>query len=246
MASTGAVPQFGYGVEATPSLFVFVRSEIVGVASRAIGCVGGTWPRHLLRISLVARGTIQFRAMITWIPRTVVHEPDRRPVGRVVALVALDRRLEVRGRLPSSLRTVVAGRTGAGHALMVKACRYPGERGVAIAALSACRDVECRFARGEAPIVAGAAGSSDRIVIHPHIGPGGDQVAVIAGCRRWDMGRRLASRCGAIVAGGTRAGHGRVIEPHICPGRRDVAAVASGRGRDVTGWFAGRRRPVVT
>ena len=112
MACTGTVSQLAHRVLRLVRLFVFfvrARSEIVGVATRAIRLVGWLRPGCRLRVALVTIETTNARSVISGITGRRMGEVDGSPACRAVAGIALQGRAEVVSGFTGCTDAIVAG-----------------------------------------------------------------------------------------------------------------------------------------
>lgn len=156
-------------------------------------------------------------------------EPRARPAARRVASTAILRRRDMGRALAGRLRSVVAGRAGAGDSAVIEADGRPAAGGVAGRAILRRHDVRRRLAGRLYPIMARGAALRNGAMVEPRDLPVPRGVTAVAPGLRADVARGLSAcayRIVAVRADLRRAGEAAVLmtrgaaEPGMSPGQR--------------------------
>ena len=188
-------------IPAKTVVFVYAGLVVTGVTACAIGLVARRRPVNDFRVVLMTLGAKEIVAMILWLIReSGVSVVGRCPRIRVVAQTTVLHGIEVARVLPGGQRSIVAGRTGTKH-LVVIDCRYrrPGRCAVAILANIGRLDVGRSLANGIRTVVATNAVVHDVDVVEVGGQPGNGGMAVIAIIAAGDVGRVFTGRYDAVM-----------------------------------------------
>ena len=211
MASAGTVLQLQDGVETTPSLLVFVRLELVHMASGTIRFIGGVRPGNHLAFLFMAVGAQRCHRMCAVVRRGMGVPNGRRPGGDGMASIARgasgDKMSTRLGRDVGIDPMARSAGTGQDTGMIEAAGKHPGGEGRMTAVTRGAGDgVGAGFGRGvfriAAPMAedAGARSSCDVAVIMTIQEATGNRMTLIArGRRRYVIGR-LALGADAVTS----------------------------------------------
>ena len=248
MTGASTVPQFADRIICTGFLVfpVLIFPVIAGMATGTIGLVCSISPGCGLGVTGMAIQARHTRVVVAGIVACRVRERNVQPGSCVVAVVALQGRHEMRGRLAGRRCAVVAGRARAGYRSVIEAGWYPCDRRMANVAFGRCLHVSGGLARGGYAVVAARARCGYARMIEYGRYPAYRCVAVVAVIGACYVGCGLADGCRAVVATVAGAADCCMIDLHHRRPRSGVVAVFAGvRSGYMRCRLAGRCRAIM-
>ena len=184
VARAGTIAQLVHPIENRIRAFVFlmlIDAEIIGVAARAIGPVGGRRIGRIGSVRPVAIGAIKPTRMAAGEGPREMAVRDPLPPGCAVTLITLSIGLEMAIWFTGGDAAIMTGRAPAVNRRMIKPHIAPAGGDVTVFAGIGAGDVIARLAGGDVAIVTSLAGPVDRRMVKPHIAPAGCDVAIVTG-----------------------------------------------------------------